>query len=476
MSADLERAVRSYAEYLDEVLPTVTADEVSSAPGPAAVERPGALHRRHPWYRRPAVVFLAAMVAVLLIALLPVVFLGARSADVVEPPATTAPEPDAAPSVTTTLLTDTSDPSVIRLAPVPDTDPVVVSTPLGDFEFVTMPLPADPEFLPSGLAGTVNGAAAVVDETLWWSTDYDTWYATPIGHDSVRVSIAGGDAVVVSGRASATRFVWDGDEWSRRTTVEIPGLVDKIVFGPQGAVAMSGDAIYHSTDGVTFTEASRGPDLGVFWSAVDVPEEDRDFGDCRATFDASIGRHVDVLATETGFAVLTAAEHPGEDVCAPFLWFSVDGDAWDLVGSESPFGQVSIVDAGDSWRPIAARDGRFVATGGIDGMGVGEPDDGIWVSDDALAWRRVEVEGLGGVVSAGAGEIGWLLIDFVESEGLRMWLSADADTWDGPYVLPGGLSIGYVIPQFAVTDDAIVAVDLAEQIIAVGRLQNETGE
>ena len=72
--------------------------------------------------------------------------------------------------------------------------------------------------------------------------------------------------------------------------------------------------------------------------------------------------------------------------------------------------------------------------------------------------------------------MGWLLIDFVESEGLRMWLSTDADTWDGPYVLPGGLSVGYIIPQFAVTDDAIVAVDLAEQIIVVGRLQNETGE
>ena len=46
------------------------------------------------------------------------------------------------------------------------------------------------------------------------------------------------------------------------------------------------------------------------------------------------------------------------------------------------------------------------------------------------------------------------IIDFVESEGLRMWLSTDADTWNGPYVLPGGLSVGYIIPQFAVTDDA----------------------
>mgnify|MGYP000446970926 CR=1 FL=1 len=247
MSTDLERAIRSYAEYLDETLPTVTADEVSRAPNPAAVERPGALHRRHPWYRRPAVVFLAAMVAVLLIALLPVVFLGARGTDVVEPPATTTPKPDAAPSVTTTLPTDTSDPSVIRLAPVTDTDLVVVSTPFGDIEFVTMPLPTDLELLASGLAGTVNGAAAVVNETLWWSTDYDTWHATPIGHDSAGVSRADGDALVVSGRTSATRFAWDGDEWSRRTTVETPLRVFHSASGAKPVASASVVRITMST-------------------------------------------------------------------------------------------------------------------------------------------------------------------------------------------------------------------------------------
>ena len=250
---------------------------------------------------------------------------------------------------------------------------------------------------------------------------------------------------------------------------------NQIVFGPQGSVALSGDTTYFSEDGVSFTEASRGPDLSVFWAATDVPEEDRDFGDCRATFGATAAHIGTVLATDAGFVAVTAAEHPYEVVCAPLLWISPDGDTWDLVAAESPFGERSIVDVEPSRRPIATADGRFVATGETGGMGIDDPEDTIWVSDDAVSWTRVPVDGLGSVISINAGELGWVLVDYTESDGVRMWTSTDAVAWDGPHQPPGGLTVGYATPPPAVTADAIVAVNLNEEIVVVGRLKHADG-
>ena len=98
MSTDLERAICSYAEYLDEVLPTVTADDALAVD----LERPPPMGSHSVWYRRPVFVFLGALVAVLLIALLPALFLGARGTDVVDQPMPTTVPPQPPP---TTVLT-----------------------------------------------------------------------------------------------------------------------------------------------------------------------------------------------------------------------------------------------------------------------------------------------------------------------------------------------------------------------------------
>jgi hypothetical protein len=63
----------------------------------------------------------------------------------------------------------------------------------------------------------------------------------------------------------------------------------------------------------------------------------------RATFGATIARIGTVLATDAGFVALTSAAHPGDDVCAPLLWLSSDGNTWDLVSPDSPFGNVAFV-------------------------------------------------------------------------------------------------------------------------------------
>lgn len=108
MSADLERAIRSYAEYLDETLPTVTTDEIRTA----TTDRPERARPPLPWYRSPVVVFAAAMAAVLLIALVPLLLSG-RGADVVETPTTATPAPDAAPTTLPPSTTALSPPEAL---------------------------------------------------------------------------------------------------------------------------------------------------------------------------------------------------------------------------------------------------------------------------------------------------------------------------------------------------------------------------
>jgi hypothetical protein len=71
MSIDLEHEVRTYAEYLDEVLPTVTADSVRTG----IPDRPHPVTAPPPWYRRPVVVFLASIVVVLSVAVAQLPFL-----------------------------------------------------------------------------------------------------------------------------------------------------------------------------------------------------------------------------------------------------------------------------------------------------------------------------------------------------------------------------------------------------------------
>lgn len=96
-----------------------------------------------------------------------------------------------------------------------------------------------------------------------------------------------------------------------------------------------------------------------------------------------------VLATDAGFVALTSAWHPDGEICEPLLWFSADGNTWDLVSPDSPFGEMAVVQVDDLWG-IAERDGRFVAIGRVGGQGQVEEQAAIWVSDDGLIWQRFE--------------------------------------------------------------------------------------
>jgi hypothetical protein len=84
----VENEIRAYAEYLDEILPTVTADEARPAVVPTGVGRSG-------WWRgRPGLGFVAAVLAVFVAAVLFVIYSGLDGA-IPGPSSLPAPDSDA---------------------------------------------------------------------------------------------------------------------------------------------------------------------------------------------------------------------------------------------------------------------------------------------------------------------------------------------------------------------------------------------
>ena len=288
--------------------------------------------------------------------------------------------------------------------------------------------------------------------------------------------------VFVHGLLSGIRYAWNGTGWIEQTRLDLPSRVEKIVFGPRGVVAVTDTTMYYSTDGVYFTEAERPPGKDLLLAEgpppTTVPEEDGEFGECPVISDAEsatsgIGVIGTVLATDAGFVALTPA-HPDDwnddPICEPLLWFSADGNTWELVSHDSPFGKISFIRSG--LYEIAERDGRFVAVGGV-GERRGAEQGAVWVSDDGLTWQRADLE-LNYAFTVAVGDLGWMLTGLKDAEDTMhqdMWFSADGLTWDGPYDLPDGLATGYLPAQLAVGSDAIFGVGGRDFTPVVGRLQ-----
>ncbi|MEE9533696.1 MAG: hypothetical protein V3W06_04705 [Acidimicrobiia bacterium] len=414
-------------------------------------------------------------------------FLGDETQPAVTQPTisvTTVPSTITTPATTMPPLIEALPPAVITLSATPDVDPVRVSTVLGDLEFTTLQFPAGYEF--DGVAWTPYGLVAVGDSGLLWSSDYLTWHSVPILVDPALFDFRGlivvGDDVVVNGGFTAVRFAWDGTGWTEQGRQEFPDRVDEIVFGPRGAVALAwgeqtetgflfNGTIFSSSDGVHFTEAERPPGKDLFVAAENVPDDDRDLGGCRRTAFAAVGKIDTVLATDAGFVALTSASHPRGLICDPLLWFSPDGNTWELVSPDSPFEKMAIIDG------IDERAGRFVATGGVGGQGKTEGHAAAWVSDDGLMWQLVDSPPAPGEVIVG--EMGWVSLGAAgEGDALypAMWFSTDGLTWDGPYDGPEGIfGQPYRGAQVVVGPDAIFAIGVGPdyaRIPIVGRLQD----
>jgi len=421
-----------------------------------------------PRWKGPLIAFGTA-VAILVVTVATVLLL--QGGDSFVEPAETVPTPTVITTVPTTQPpTELLGGARFTLVPAAGVDPIRISTVLGDMEFVTMQLPPNEEFdFYSDLAATPHGPIAVTTEgTLWWSADYQTWQTTPIDVDADRITVVGDD-VVVSGMRTMSRLVWDGDRWSTVERAEFldrntPGTIDYLAFGTRGVVAANLSTIYYSTDGTTFTEAERGPDATIF-VASDQNPEDAEFEeaarmDCRGTYGAERSLISGVVATDAGFVAFTSASHPADAVCAPLLWFSPDGNTWELVSPESPFGELTEINI----YSIAERGGRFVATGGVEAELRGH----VWVSDDAVTWQQADVA-IARPFFVDAGESGWVVVGAATLNDFGLWFSADGYTWDGPHPLPEGLIAGYMLPEFVVGSNTILAVGIDAEIFVIGR-------
>lgn len=191
MSTDLEPAVRSYAGYLDDTLPTITADEVRAT----ATERLGSRRPQPLWYRRPAVVFTATLIAILLVALTPVVLLNADRADVTDQPVPTSV---------------TSQP--IPTAPQPAERTVYPDGPIG---YGTGPQPDGHVFAVN--SGGVLWAWDEFGGQIWRHTG-DGWEALPIAPGEVMSVRYGGGTLwanIETDFGSHVLHRLDGSEWVR---------------------------------------------------------------------------------------------------------------------------------------------------------------------------------------------------------------------------------------------------------------------
>jgi hypothetical protein len=350
---------------------------------------------------------------------------------------------------TASPTTETMPPIVLAAAPGASK----VATSIGTLAFTTWQLPAGRQFYRS--VATDHGVVAVEPDSdaLYWSTDLVTWHGTPTIDEPWAVYRVG-DQVVVTGQGGTARYGWNGSGWIESSRLNLPGVIERLVSGPHGSVAVVGSSYYRSDDGVHFTPAQRPPSKDRLLATGS--------GGCAGGFMGSGPADVaaPVLATSTGFVALTPA-HPADwqstPVCDPVLWTSTDGSQWSPA-STSSFGTGAFVDA------IAEHDGRFVAVGGSD-----HDHAALWVSDDGLRWTRstLSLAGLDQLVGPGltvsGGPLGWIVtgrwsVSGSDRLGSAFWTSSDGRTFQGPYPLPDGLRSGYIPALLTIGRDTIFGV------------------
>ena len=433
--------------------------ERAGTPPHAADSIEGRLVARRPQRKRgPLVAIATAGVALGLVAVAIVAarsFDGDQVADDVQPPAVTSPPATStAPRTSAPPTTSTAAPSPVlftdRLVPTQGPDPSPISTTIGALEFEMLEF----ESLAHGLyriEWTPHGLVGAKNDRLYWTTDYYNWHSvgTSVPADSVTVI---DQSVVVHGNGGTVRYEWNGTEWIEEATLDISD-VERLTFGPDGAVALVGNRLLFSTDGLHFERAEEG-----LVARSSLPAER---GSCPSGF-GPLGSGRPVLATEAGYVTFTskwpgmAGQHP---MCEPITWFSPDGDRWVLISEESPFGESAAV------YEIEERDGRFVAVGATD-----EASAVAWVSNDGVAWEPIEfaldfIDGIAG------GGLGWVLTGANAADEQLIFFSTDGFTWDGPYERPEALNTGYLPPQLTVGDDVIFGIGGRDYDALLARLQ-----
>ncbi len=321
------------------------------------------------------------------------------------------------------VVPDEMAPAAVPLTLEPTTSAAtpVDAGPFGEVAWRTFDVPVG-HGLDVGVA-TPHGCVAHSDVSLMTSPDGVDWVAVepPL---KARGFAASGDDLYAFGDGEVVRLVWTGTTWRAANLLEINGLesdrsIEHMAFGDGVTVMTDGSQIFFSADGHTFDPALRGPEF--------VGDDDA----------------VPVFFTESEFIAFSSQ-------CQPVIWTSTDGNTWEPVSTESPFGSTScIVD-------IAERDGRFIAIVRMhpDGGWGGET---LWASDDGLTWNQVPRENIDGSMaepaSIGAGEAGWVVL-----HGNALMYSPDGLKWVAPDG-PPEIGWAYGAPTAVVGTDRILMRD-----------------
>lgn len=350
---------------------------------------------------------------------------------------------------------------VVTLRPVSGEVPRLVSTVIGDLEFTTFRAP--PGHTPFSSAPAPFGAITFDGNVVRQSSDGLNWSAVLTGLEQEWVTVDG-EKLIVFGDGFL-RYEWDGQSWVLESDVDLPGEVQDIGFAEQGVVALVDNTVYYSTDGVDFVPAEAGP------VAVEPAVEDKCalYYSTPAVAGDGIGP---LLVTDAGFVILSPAGGPDwgrgvSDLCEPLVWFSEDGNRWELQTSRSPFGESAEIE------DVASHAGRFVAIGGTS-----DPEEtAVWMSSDGIEWQLADVPELEIARGIAGGELGWFLSGMGgdhgdESIGTDMWFSVDGLTWDGPYPGPDGLAWVFFRTEPSVGRDVIYSVNGTHDGLVVGRLED----
>ena len=261
-----------------------------------------------------------------------------------------------------------------------------------------------------------------------------TTFEPPLNARNFAVS---GDDLYALG-AGAVRLTWTGTTWQAANVLQINGLesgrlIEHMAFGDGATVMSDGSEIFFSTDGTTFNPALQGPD----------PAGEDNIGP--------------VFSTGSGFVAYTCGHRDIWGECGPIIWTSNDGNTWDRVSTESPFGS-------NTWvLDIAERDGRFGAIVRMQPRNVWG-DETLWVSEDGLTWNEVPPERIDGSitdetpVSIGAGEAGWVVL-----RGGALMYSLDGLNWVAPDG-PPKIRWGYWAPSAVVGKDRILVEEHVGEI------------
>jgi hypothetical protein len=345
--------------------------------------------RRRPAGVRPAVVLAAGLL------LVAVAVIGVVGSKLLTPPVTPSPSPAASVPVAPSVAPTPGIPTAWTSSDLPS--PGCAATVIDVVTFK------------SGLAAIGTCGRTTEPTVVWISDDGSTWrFTASIPHADVYGVLGEGSQLllvgqdVTNGADAASWSSTDGATWTRSTSDLGVGVINAVVRGPSGYLAvgstgpnipawpgLANDEVWTSADGATWTlVAGAGARFG---------------GDIATT----------LVATSSGWLTGNAGG----------IWQSVDGTTWLQVNDTNI-------------QQLVAGGPGFVARG-VDQQG----NATLATSIDGSAWAPVGAPGLDlPAVAADAGHIavvGWP--DQTETGSPTVWFSVDGASWTALPALPAGL-------------------------------------